>query len=160
MKKFSIVLIIFLLCFGVACRRLPDPELNQNKPGFGYSERWKCFEDRFKRSDISDEDDPVFLSMYFFWFTGAYNEVYTREKKTFWVNSITEDFVAKINKLYASDEQKYSFLEPFRECLKLLDKDHEVTDEELEDYKVVILYAIDYYEGEDDNMGQYNNQEP
>ena len=85
MKKFSIVLIIFLLCFGVACRRLPDPELNQNKPGFGYSERWKCFEDRFKRSDISDEDDPVFLSMYFFWFTGAYNEVYTREKKTVYI---------------------------------------------------------------------------
>ncbi|MBU9742419.1 hypothetical protein KTH81_01180 [Lachnospiraceae bacterium ASD3451] len=131
-----------------SCRR-PDPELNSNTK-IPATEQLIEYERQVLQFDFFDTSQAP-LSMQLRWFMFAYEDVYTGETKTFWINSIDEKVIQRVDNKYNENVNWYSFLKPYRDCLLLLDKYYEVTDEDLEDYKATILYAIEYYAGEEEN---------
>lgn len=127
-----------------------DPELNSDLyyEVARNDEYLKYYKNLFE--DIKYENN---LKMSMHWIIMSYEDVYSKKEKTFYNDAIFESLTTEANEkttqellnLYNSDNEKYHYLKPYLDCYLLMNKEHEVSKEELENIKSTILYAIDYY---------------
>lgn len=96
---------------------------------------------------FDDEGYNTNLKMGLDWFVMTYDDVYTHKSKTFYSSAFDTPSTStkELLRLYNSDTKKYYYLKPYLDCYLLMNKEHEVSKEELENIKSTILYAIDYY---------------
>lgn len=142
-----------------ACSSKSDPELNDKFSPYSSEKIYSSFGSRYyeyyneKFQNLSI--DTVLLSMGLDWFVDQYDEVYTGKADYFYVSAFdtpnisTSDLV----KIYNDSPDSFYYLKPFLDCYLLMNKNHKPSEEELENIKETILYALDYYINGKDFVG-------
>ena len=151
MKKDS-VKILLIICISVmlcGCSKA-DPELNDSfspynseSPYNSDSEYYYSYADKFDNLSI----DTVLLSMGLNWFVEQYDSVYQGKEKYFYISAFDTPNIStnELLSLHNNDKENLYFLKPFLGCYVLMDKNDEPSDEDLQNIKDAILYALDYY---------------
>lgn len=127
-----------------------DPELNEKFSPYNAASTYKSnsefyyfYADKF--DDISI--DTVSLSMGLDWFVEQYDFVYQGKEKYFFVSAFDTPNIStkKLLDIYNADKENLYFLKPFLDCYILMGKNSEPSDEDMQNIKDTILYALDYY---------------
>ena len=127
-----------------------DPELNEDYSPYNSSSIYKSNSDYYSfYSDKFDNlpIDTVLLSMGLHWFVEQYDLVYQGKEKYFYISAFDTPNIStkELLKMYNDDKENLYFLKPFLDCYILMDKNNEPSDEDMQNIKSTILYALDYY---------------
>ena len=150
--KRNIVKIVFIICTMTmlcGCSKA-DPELNEDLSPLSSSSTYKSnsdyyyfYSDKFNNLSI----DTVPLSMGLDWFVEQYDLVYQGKEKYFYISAFDTPNTSTnaLLGMYNDDKENLYFLKPFLDCYILMDKNSEPSDEDMQNIKSTILYALDYY---------------
>ena len=150
-RTFIFIMLLLTMLSLAACSSKSDPELNDkfsplsSEKIYSYSEStyYDYYDEKFKNLSI----DTVSLDMGLDWFVRKYDEVYTGKADYFYIyafdtpNDSTYDLV----KMYNDSPDSLYYLKPYIDCYLLMNEDKMPSEEELENIKVTILYALEYY---------------
>ena len=89
------------------------------------------------------------------WFVDQYDEVYTGKADYFYVSTFDKPNISTSDlvKIYNDSPDSLYYLKPFLDCYLLMNKNQKPSEEELENIKKIILYALDYYINGKDFIG-------
>ncbi len=150
MKK-SVVKMIIILCTIILCGCAKiDLELNEEHSPYNSSSPYNSNSDYYfyykeKMENLSI--DAVTLSMGLDWFVNQYDMVYQGKENYFYVSAFDTPNIStnELLNMYNNDKDNLYYLKPFLDCYVLMDNSIEPSEEDMQNIKTAILYALEYY---------------